>query len=209
MAERLVHLVDDDDIFRDSMKALLEASGYSVRDHANAQQFLTAAGAAGTDNAACALVDVNMPDMDGLQLMTQCVERSINIPIVIVTGVGDVPMAVRAMKAGAIDFVEKPINADRLINLLSGLAAKAEVDTQVALFKSRLPLLTEREREVLEGIVSGHPSKVIAFKLGISPRTVDVHRQHLAEKLEVSGLSNLVRLALAAKISIHPNWAVK
>lgn len=203
MAERLIHLVDDDEPFRESLAALLTASGFKVAAHARGDDFVVAAQ---DSDAFCALVDVNMPGLDGMQVMAVCAERKIDLPIVIVTGVGDVAMAVRAMKAGAVDFIEKPVEVQTLTRLLEGLASKVEDDPQLAYFKSRLPLLTERERQVLEGIVAGHPSKVIAFKLGISPRTVDVHRQHLSEKLEVSGLSNLVRLALAAKVGPSAMW---
>lgn len=202
--DAMIHVVDDDADFRASLVRLLEVLGYGVREYGSGRAFADAApGLPG----GCALIDVCMPDLDGLALQRELAERRIAIPVIIITGHGDVPMAVRAMKAGAVDFLQKPFSPASLRASIEAalrrrpVALGPDAEPEAAAFLTRLETLSAREREVLEGIVAGHPTKVIAFNLGISMRTVDVHRSRITEKLQVRGLPNLVRLALAAGVA--------
>ena len=205
MPKRTVHLVDDDEDFRDSLRALLEAHGFLVIEYADGRDFLRRVD---HNSVGCALVDVNMPEIDGLKVLAELAQRSVSLPVIVITGTADVPLAVLAMKAGARDFIEKPLKTDVLMASIVQvlLGDKSVRDDGADGFRNRLAALTEREREVLDGVVSGHPTKVIAHVLGISPRTVDVHRLHLNEKLEVTGLSNLVRMALNAGVMPGERW---
>lgn len=195
-------IVDDDDDVRDSLRALLESAGYDVRDFNSARRVLED-GAVG--QAACLIADIRMPDMDGLALQEELVRRRIGLPVIIVTGHGDVPLAVRAMKAGAIDFIEKPFDDELLLQSIGhALTRGKEQRGQASLAQSateRIALLTERERQVLECLVAGQANKVIAYELDISPRTVEIHRAHVMEKMQAKSLSDVVRLALAAGVS--------
>lgn len=201
--DRTIHVVDDDPDFRASLVRLLTVMGYSVREYADGKEF--AAVAPGLSDG-CALVDICMPELDGLTLQRMLTDQGVSLPIIIITGHGDVPIAVQAMKAGAVDFLQKPFAADALrASIQAALDRGASpVQPEMAAFMARLETLTAREREVLEGIVAGHPTKVIAYRLGISARTIDVHRARIAEKLEVRGLSKLVRLALEAGVVPSP-----
>jgi two-component system, LuxR family, response regulator FixJ len=194
-------IVDDDDDVRDSLRALLESAGYDVRDFSSAKSVLED-GAVG--QAACLLADIRMPDMDGLALQEELVKRRIGLPVIIVTGHGDVPLAVRAMKAGAVDFIEKPFDDELLLQSIDqALTRGKEQRGQASLAQSaaeRIALLTERERQVLERLVAGQANKVIAYELDISPRTVEIHRAHVMEKMQAKSLSDVVRLALAAGV---------
>jgi two-component system response regulator FixJ len=193
-----VHIVDDDEAVRDSVKAVLEVAGFACETYASARAFLDA------DKRApgCALVDVRMPEMDGLTLLRALGARHPDIGVVIMTGFADVPLAVRAMREGAVDFVEKPTPPDVLAGAVRRAFDKAnraqadEGERRDAL--ARLARLTEREREVLELLVAGHANKIVAHKLGISPRTVEIHRSRLMEKTGAASLAELVRTALAA-----------
>ncbi|WP_431855342.1 response regulator transcription factor [Azospirillum sp.] len=206
-SEVTIHVVDDDADFRASLVRLLAVLGYTAREYGDGRAFADVA--PGLSDG-CALVDVCMPDLDGLTLQQELAERGAGIPIIIVTGHGDVPMAVRAMKAGAADFLQKPFTpADLRASIESSLqrwpaATLTNADPEVIAFMTHLETLTGREREVLEGIVAGHPTKIIAYRLGISTRTIDVHRASITEKLRVRGLPNLVRLALAAGVRGAP-----
>lgn len=191
-----IHVVDDDDAIRDSIKTMLEASGFTCTAFASAAAFLAAKPASG-----CALVDVRMPGMDGLGLLEHLNAHGPAIPVVIMTGFADVPLAVKAMRAGAVDFIEKPCPRDQLIDAvrraLKGASARTgDKDQEDA--KARFEKLTDRERDVLKLVVAGDANKVIAHKLGISPRTVEIHRGRLMEKTGVQSLAELVRLALRA-----------
>lgn len=191
-----VHIVDDDEAIRDSVKTMLEASGFTCTTFESANAFLAAKTASG-----CALVDVRMPGMDGLGLLEHLAAHGPSIPIVIMTGFADVPLAVKAMRAGAVDFIEKPCPREQLIDAVRRALTAAPTratgkDEQEA--KARFEKLTDRERDVLKLVVGGDANKVIAHKLGISPRTVEIHRGRLMEKTGVQSLAELVRLALRA-----------
>ena len=199
MAEKRVYVIDDDDAARDSLAMLLEAAGYAVESFASARSFLDRASSA---SAGCALVDIRMPEMGGLELQAALKEQRIDLPVVFVTGHADVPVAVRAMRAGAIDFVEKPFDADVIFGAVErGLAQAAERQQQAAASataRARVSQLTDREREVFDQLVEGHPNKVIAANLNISPRTVEIHRSRVMDKTGARSLSDLVRMSLAA-----------
>jgi two-component system response regulator FixJ len=197
-----IFIVDDDDAIRDSLRLLLESAGFTrIVAHDSARGFLDRLPLQSGD---CLLLDVRMPDMDGLELQTEIKRRGIRLPTIVMTGHGDVPIAVRAMKAGAIDFIEKPFADDVLLeSVRRALVLAAAVDregAEVDAVRHHLETLTAREREVLEGLVAGRPNKVIAHDLGISPRTVEIHRARVMDKMQARSLSALVRMALAAGI---------
>jgi len=194
-------IVDDDADVRDSLRALLESAGYEVQDFESARKVLAEPN---LSSKSCLIADIRMPDMDGLALQEELVARRIGIPVIVVTGHGDVPLAVRAMKAGAVDFIEKPFDDELLLESVKRALAKSSGSrTQASLAQtaeSRITQLTPRERQVLDHLVAGHANKVIAYELDISPRTVEIHRAHLMEKMQARSLSDLVRFALAAGI---------
>ncbi len=204
MAPRLnVYIVDDDEPIRDSLGLQLETAGFAVRSFGSAQGFLDAAPGLAPG---CLVSDVRMPDMDGLELLRLLAERAMPFVVVVMTGYADVPVAVRAMKAGAVDFVEKPFTEEAILDsiaLAQQRLARSREETEAGeAARARLALLTERERQVLEGLAAGLPNKTVAYDLGISPRTVEVHRARIMEKMQARNLSHLVRLALAAGIAI-------
>ena len=199
MSDEYVFVVDDDADIRDSMKLLLEVAGFKVRSFTSAKHFL----ADGQPKLGCLIADVRMPDMSGLELQVEVSRRHIGLPVIIITGHGDVPLAVQAMKAGAIDFLEKPFDDDLM---LASVKRAMEIGSQARsrsadakLAKDLLSALTPRERSVLDRLVQGRPNKIVAHELGISPRTVEIHRAHIMTKMEASSLSDLVRLVLAAE----------
>ena len=197
-----VHVVDDEDAVRRSLALLLGASGHAVATYASGEALLEAAAGEGLAPG-CIILDVRMnAGMDGITVMQRLAERRVALPVVIVTGQANVPLAVRAMRAGALDFVEKPHTEARIIEavaeaLAAGRAAE-RAQLRRAEAEARLATLTPREREVLDALVEGQANKTIAAALGISPRTVEVHRAHLMEKLGVRSLPEAVRLHLAA-----------
>ena len=197
--EQLIYVVDDDDAVRDSLSLLLEASGFTVRTFASAGEFLAAASSL---RPGVVISDIRMPEMDGLELQRRLTELRFSFPLIVMTGHGDVPLAVQAMKAGALDFLEKPFAADAILNVamaaLKRLAEPADEDELAATASGRLALLTRREREVLEGLLAGLPNKSIAYDLAISPRTVEIHRARVMDKMGARSLSELVQLSLAA-----------
>lgn len=207
----LVHVVDDDEAMRRSLALLLRSAGYAAEAHASAEALLAALDRGGDETAAtarpaCAVVDVLMPGgMDGIALQAELARRRAALPVVVVTGHADVPLAVRAMRAGAVDFVEKPYPKERILSAVgealdaAGAAARGSGSTAAAAAAAaRVSVLTPRERMVLRGLVLGRPNKVIAHQLGISPRTVEAHRAAVMDKLGVRSLAEAVRLALAA-----------
>lgn len=203
MSQGTIFIVDDDAAVRDSLAALLDAEGFTVEAFESAKAFL--AGYKPQD-ACCVIADIRMPDMDGLELQEEIIRRGWGLPVIIITGHGDVPLAVRAMKAGAVDFIEKPFDDEILrASIERGLEQSRKSRGESALVQeaeTRLSQLTAREREVMEHLVAGRPNKVIAHKMDISPRTVEVHRGRVMEKMQARSLSDLVRMALAAKIEI-------
>jgi two-component system response regulator FixJ len=200
--EPAIFIVDDDDAIRDSLQLLLESAGFkNVRPYGASRRFLESAEPEPGD---CLLLDIRMPDMDGLELQLELNRRGVRLPVVIMTGHGDVPIAVRAMKAGAVEFIEKPF-ADELLleSVRRALALAAETSRQheeIGATLRHLETLTAREREVLDGIVAGRPNKLIAHQLGISPRTVEIHRARVMDKMQARSLSALVRMVLGAGI---------
>ncbi len=198
-----VFIVDDDEAVRDSLSALLEAEGFAAETFESAKAFL--AGFAPKDTC-CVVADIRMPDMDGLELQEEIIRKGWGLPVIIITGHGDVPLAVRAMKAGAVDFIEKPFDDGALkVSIERGLEQSRKArgeNVQAQEAETRISQLTAREREVMEHLVAGRPNKVIAHRMDISPRTVEVHRGRVMEKMQARSLSDLVRMALAAKIEI-------
>jgi len=198
-ADGVIYVVDDDEAVRESLAALLAGGGYAVRTFASGIEFLAAA--AGLPPGVL-IADIRMPRMDGLELQERLSAQALPFPLIVITGHGDVPLAVRAMKAGALDFLEKPFAArtilDSAATALARLAEPRRHDPAGAAAASRVALLTAREREVLSGLLAGLPNKSIAYDLGISPRTVEIHRARIMEKMNAKSLSELVRLSLAA-----------
>jgi two-component system response regulator FixJ len=205
---RTVHLVDDDEAIRRSTSLVLRTSGYLVKTYESGVRLLESADALG---AGCFLMDVRMPDMDGIEVQAALRERGIFLPVIVMTGHGDVNLAVKAMKGGAIDFLEKPFRKDDLIAAIEeGFARMEQSDRSRAHgdeARARLAVLTPREVEVLEGLVEGLPNKTIAHELGISPRTVEVHRANLMAKLGVPSLSDALKIAFAAGMAGEPAMA--
>ena len=196
---RTIYVVDDDDAMRESLVALLEDAGYEARAYASAEQLL----ARGPVEPGCIVSDIRMPGIDGLTLLRTLRAQGSELPLILITGHGDVPLAVAAMKAGAVDFLEKPFDAESLhIALETGLRQQARPASQREDGESArrsLELLTPREREVLEQLVEGESNKEAAAKLGVSHRTIEFHRAHIMEKTGAKGLPDLVRLWLAAR----------
>lgn len=194
-------IVDDDQAVRDSLAWLVESVGLSARTFPDAPSFLAHPP---PDDAGCLLLDVRMPGMSGLELQEELIRRGVGLPVIILTGHGDVPMAVRAMKQGALDFIEKPFNDQKLLDTVHRALALAreqrrrEGSRQAA--EQRLATLTPREREVMELVVAGKSNKEVATTLAISIKTVETHRARIMEKLEVDSLAALVRLSLAARL---------
>ena len=199
MAEMaLVHVIDDDEAVRELLSLLLETAGLSVRTYASATAFLDAVP---TLSVGCVLTDVLMPGLSGLELQRRLIQLGIRLPVIVMTGHGDVPIAVEALKAGAMDFLEKPLDDARLLAVVSSAFAASEQIREKAMVMAgivqRLASLTPREREVLDHLVTGQPNKVIAYNLGASPRTIEVHRSRVMEKMGARSLSALVRMVIA------------
>jgi two-component system response regulator FixJ len=192
-----VHVVDDDDDVRESLVFLLETSGLAVCAYASAAALLSAVDGLRTG---CIVTDVRMPEMDGLTLQRRLAANGNTLPVIVMTGHGDVPIAVAAMKAGAADFLEKPFDDERLLrSVQAALAASVQQSTspEVTGMLGRLTSLTPREREVFNRLAAGQPNKTIAYDLGSSPRTVEVQRARVMEKMEARSLAELVRMAVA------------
>jgi two-component system response regulator FixJ len=202
MADETVFVVDDDADVRDSLCALLESAGVAAEAHESARAFLDAYQ---SGRPGCLIADIRMPDMDGLELQEELNRRNAGLPVIVVTGHADVPLAVRAMKAGAVDLIEKPFDDALLLASVKRALAQAHGAREQAaaadVAKARIASLSARERQVLELLVAGQPNKIIAYELDISPRTVEIHRAHVMEKMEAKSLSDLVRAAIAAGIS--------
>ncbi len=197
MKDPVIHIIDDDPAVRASMELLVGSYGFRARTYDSGAAFLESLPLA---EFGCVISDVRMSDMGGIELLRRLKELGIKMPVIVMTGHGDVPLAVEAMKIGAADFFQKPFDGDQMIKAVrAALAAclkEADDNAEHAELHSRLESLSPREREVLQGLVAGHPNKVIASDLGISPRTVEVYRAHVMTKMKSSSLSELVRMAL-------------
>lgn len=193
----VVHIVDDEEAARKSLAFLLTTMGFTVRVHASAASFLAAVPEIGR---ACLVTDLRMPDLSGVELLERLNAAGATVPAIVVTGQGDVPIAVAAMKAGAVDFIEKPFEDHVLVDAIERAASRldrTEATDDDATLRVRLDLLSERERQVLSAVVAGMPNKTIAYDLDISPRTVEVHRANVMAKMQARNLPDLVRMAIA------------
>lgn len=207
MPENLrVYILDDDEAVRDSMSALLDSYGFEQTVFSSANTFLAEVS---PEYAGCLLLDIRMPEMDGLEVLQHLVKDGIKLPVIIITGHGDLPMAVKAMKAGAVDFIEKPFEEDVLVESVRRAMAIGEKiyleENEQKNLQSRIEKLTPREHEVLVHITSGRQNKVIAYDMGISPRTIEIHRARVIEKMQARNLSHLVRMAIEAGVLLAPN----
>jgi two-component system, LuxR family, response regulator FixJ len=198
----VVHIVDDEEPVRNSLAFLLGTAGFAVRTHASATAFLDIAP---TISNGCLVTDLRMPDIDGVELLRRLRANGAMLPAIVVTGHGDVQMAVEAMKNGALDFIEKPFSDEMLIASIERAVAEATSARDVAATESRLrerlASLSEREVQVLKGVIQGQANKTIAFELGISPRTVEVYRANLMSKMQARSLAELVRMVMDVDLS--------
>ncbi len=199
LKEKHVAIVDDDEAVRESLRALLAAAGHNVTTYQSGESFLEAED---HDRWGCVLLDINMPGLSGLDVQRRLTEQGVQSPVVVVTGKADVPVAVQAMKAGALDLIEKPYKDVAILKKVSDALAAAEERTresrQAQEVQERIARLTPREHDVLEHLIHGHQNKVIAQKLGISHRTVEIYRAKVMHKMQAGNLADLVRLALGA-----------
>lgn len=200
MTDAWVHVIDDDEAMRVSLVFLLESAGFRARSYESGPAFLAAVA---PEDHCCIVADVRMPEMNGLELVRELRARRIEHPVIIITGHGDVPLAVEAMKAGVTDFFEKPFDDEALLRAVRlALDKDAEGAAQTAerqRFEDMLGGLSPREQDVLRGLVAGKANKVIAYELGISPRTVEVYRANVMTKTGAGSLSDLVRMALLTR----------
>jgi len=200
MSDAVVHVVDDDADARDSLAFLLETADFRVRTYASALAFLSELGEA---EPGCVITDVRMPGMTGQELVRRLKTEGSALPVVMITGHGDIPMAVEAMRDGVVDFIEKPFSEARILAALERALAAAPqqpaVSDDQAQVLARMETLSERERQVLDGVVAGHPNKIIARDLGISPRTVEIYRAKLMSKMHADNLAALVRMTLSVR----------
>ena len=198
-AARAVHIIDDDEGLRESLAFLLRAAQLEVRSFDSAKTFLDALPDA---SVGCVITDIRMPDMSGIELLRRLKELKVGIPVIVITGHGDVALAVEAMKIGAADFFEKPFDDDLLVASVRAALRQQEDQTkrgaERAEIEHRISTLSPREKDVLAGLIEGRANKQIAFDLGISPRTVEIYRANLMNKMQANSLSDLVRMALLA-----------
>ena len=196
-AKPVVYVVDDDEAVRTSLATLLTLHGFDAQVFESGRAFLDRLEPA---VPACALVDVKMPGLDGIGLLERMSQAGIAVPVIMMTGFGEVPIAVKAMKAGAVDFLEKPLDEEELLTVLSRVLSRSQASLRLSEREeqaaARLSRLTERERDVFDGLAMGKTNKAIALELAISPRTVEIHRARVMEKLEAGTLSDLIRIAL-------------
>jgi two-component system response regulator FixJ len=200
-SERVIHVLDDDAGVRRSLERLLDAVGFRVISYESPAAFLNRASDL---PAGCILLDMRMPEMDGLELQARLIELGISFPVIVMTGQGDVQRAVRAMKAGAVDFLEKPFGDDVLMTAIEAAFARSARSDRLQEAEEaakRIAKLSPREREVLDALVAGHPNKIIAFELGLSVRTVEVHRARMMDRLGVNQLAEAIRLAVMARMA--------
>lgn len=200
-ASQTIHLIDDDADVRKALAFLLGTAGHAVKVYESGTAFLQRLEGL---QPGCIVSDVRMPGVDGLELQRRLKDKGIALPMVIMTGHADVPLAVQAMKLGAIDFIEKPFADNVMLDAIERALAAARPagnDDEMTKVRARLDALSERERQVLSGLLAGHPNKTIAYDLGLSPRTVEVHRANVMAKMMAGSLSELVRMALMAGFS--------
>ncbi|QNA83740.1 response regulator transcription factor [Sphingomonas sp. So64.6b] len=197
--DRIIHVVDDDEAIRQSIGFMLRKAGFTVKTYPSGTDFLKVAN---RQLQGCALLDVRMPGIDGLEVQERMAQLGIALPVIMLTGHGDVSLAVRAIKAGAIEFLEKPFERTALLRAIDEAFRHADRGEQKHLSSAdavvRLAALTAREREVLDGMVLGRPNKLIAYDLGIATRTVEVHRANLMAKVNANSLSDVLRIAFSA-----------
>jgi two-component system response regulator FixJ len=196
-----VHVIDDDEAVRQSLAFLLRANEIEVQTYESGSAFLAVAPRL---KSGCVITDVRMPEISGIELLRRLKELKVPLPVIVVTGHGDVPLAVQAMKFGALEFLEKPFDDDILLAAVRSALNRQDVDgkrrAERSAIEDRIAALSNREREVLEGLVAGRANKQIAFDLGISPRTIEIYRANLMTKMQAASLSELVRMALTAGI---------
>jgi len=201
MPEPIIFVVDDDDAVRQSLEFLLSTAGIKSRGFESGKAFLDALPQI---DSGCVITDVRMPEITGIELLKQVRRQKPDLPVIVITGHGDVSLAVEAMKIGAVDFLEKPFDDDILIaavkSALNNVADSGRRNAELGEINEKLAALSNRERQVLEGLVAGQPNKMIAFDLGISPRTVEIYRANLMTKMAANSLSDLVRMAMQAGI---------
>ena len=199
--EPIIYVVDDDDAVRQSLDFLLRTAGFTVRTFESGKVFIESMPSL---KSGCIITDVRMPEISGIDLLRRVKAQDADVPVIMITGHGDIALAVEAMKIGAADFLEKPFNDDQLLDAvratLSRDASVAERKAEVAEINDKLATLSNRERQVLEGLVAGNANKTIAFDLGISPRTVEIYRANLMTKMAATSLSDLVRMSMMAGI---------
>lgn len=198
MPLEVVHVVDDDEAARESLAFLLRSAGFTAKTHAAAKDFLDAPT---SPSQSCVITDMCMPDLSGLDLLRELRKRDDTRPVIVVTGHGDIPLAVEAMRAGAFDFLEKPFDDQVLLQAVHAAFRQQQEhgrqSSQRSEIAARLELLSQRERQVLDGLIAGHPNKVIAYDLGISVRTIEIHRANVMTKMRAQSLSDLIRMTLA------------
>ena len=197
----VVHVIDDDEAMRQSLAFLFRTARIQAETYESASAFLSALPQL---KVGCVVTDVRMPGLSGLDLLRRLRELNIGVPVIVMTGHGDVPLAVEAMKGGAADFLEKPFDDEALLGAVRSALSKNATDherqAQKSVIKDRLASLSSRERDVLEGLVAGNPNKTIAYDLGISPRTVEIYRANVMTKMQAGSLSELVRMAIVGDI---------
>jgi two-component system response regulator FixJ len=198
-SDSIVHVIDDDDDVRQSLDFLFRSAELQTKTYPTALDFLKELPSGGSG---CIITDVKMPGMNGIELLRRLKEREIGLPVIVITGHGDVPLAVEAMKHGAMDFLEKPFDDEVLIASVKAALQSRNTAVKHAAEKAelqrRMAALSNREREVMEGLVAGKPNKMIAYDLGISPRTVEIYRANVMTKMQAVSLSMLVRMAMIA-----------
>jgi two-component system, LuxR family, response regulator FixJ len=202
LPEQKVHIIDDDQAVRDSLAFLLQSMEIPAASYASGSAFLAALS---VEHHGCIVTDVRMPDITGIELLRRVKEMNVQMPVIVITGHGDVPLAVEAMKLGAFDFFEKPFDDEAIIasvrRALDRSTASEKATSERAELERRLSSLSNREREVLDGLIAGHANKVIASDLDISPRTVEIYRANVMTKMDAGSLSELIRMAIAAGLT--------
>lgn len=201
-SDQIIHVIDDDEAVRDSLAFLLESADLTVATYETAMHFLERLGEIKTG---CIVTDVRMPQMSGLDLVRELNMRGVNLPVIVMTGHADLPLAIEAIRAGVIDFIEKPFEDEVILAALRAALSRGQDQLELAadrgIILKRMSALSTREHQVLRGLVAGQANKVIALDLAISPRTVEVYRANLMVKMQAASLSELVRMALIAERS--------